>query len=278
MHEERRSRTLPGDEGVWFFIAADVIFFLLLFGSFVSERIPNADMYSASQETLSIKIGAWNAFNLVTSSWFVAAAVRALRFRNVRNAHRLLSVGIALGGLFLGLKGYEYAGKISEGHTIISNGFFYVLFRHDRNALGACCCGNYLAAPGAALDRAAGRRRQARIDGECSILLAYGGFALANDFSPTLFGAIVMRELKATFWIWGALIAVTVLSYSVTQSGVLNAGWATTLMVLAAGYKARLVVIQFMELKSAPAGWRYLFEGWIIACCVLIIRTYVVIA
>ena len=64
--------------------------------------------------------------------------------------------------------------------------------------------------------------------------------------------------------VWGVLCTLTVTSVGVAGSG----RWhqiAEVLIVLAAAAKARLVVVHYMELRSASAHWRVLYEIWIVA-------------
>jgi nitric oxide reductase NorE protein len=54
------ARRLPGDAGVWLFIAADTFMFALFFSSFMYERTKNVALFNASQRALSPTIGALN--------------------------------------------------------------------------------------------------------------------------------------------------------------------------------------------------------------------------
>ncbi|MBL8418222.1 MAG: cytochrome C oxidase subunit IV family protein, partial [Dechloromonas sp.] len=49
---------------------------------------------------------------------------------------------------------------------------------------------------------------------------------------------------------------------------------AIVTMLLIAFVKGRLVILDFMELRNAPALWRALLEGWLILVSSLILLAY----
>lgn len=48
-------------------------------------------------------------------------------------------------------------------------------------------------------------------------------------------------------------------------------GVAVSLILLIAVFKARMIVLHYMELKHAPLSWRLAFEGWIVIAASLIL-------
>ena len=51
------SRRLPGVEGVWVFIAADMAMFGVLFVSFMLERLKNPALFEQSRRALDVNFG-----------------------------------------------------------------------------------------------------------------------------------------------------------------------------------------------------------------------------
>src|SRR5882757_10673827 len=72
-------RRLPGVEGVWVFVMADMTVFALLFGSFMISRHQNPALFEASRHALNPNFGGVNTLILLTSSWFAALALDAVR-------------------------------------------------------------------------------------------------------------------------------------------------------------------------------------------------------
>src|ERR1700730_965738 len=71
--------------------------------------------------------------------------------------------------------------------------------------------------------------------------------------------------------IWAALVAATCLSWWSVTSGRVPSFEATTIVMMIAAMKARLVILHFMNLKMAPRLWRFVFEGWVmLSTCVIL--------
>src|ERR1700732_1055731 len=72
-------RRLPGVEGGWVFVMADMAVFALMFGVFIVGRLHNPALFEASRHALNPNFGGVNTLILVTSSWFAALALGAGR-------------------------------------------------------------------------------------------------------------------------------------------------------------------------------------------------------
>src|ERR1700676_558670 len=73
------TRRLPGVEGVWGFVIADITVFAVLFWSFIVRRHHNPALFEASRHALNPTFGGVNTLMLLTSSWFAALALDAVR-------------------------------------------------------------------------------------------------------------------------------------------------------------------------------------------------------
>jgi nitric oxide reductase NorE protein len=124
-HADRRQRGthLPGDGHMWLMVLGDLIIFGGYFIVYMVQRAMAPAAYLQAQQHLSITIGVLNTVVLVTSSWFVAQAVRAAADADYERAVRLIYGGGACGVLFIGVKAYEWTMKITQGYTN-SNEFF----------------------------------------------------------------------------------------------------------------------------------------------------------
>jgi nitric oxide reductase NorE protein len=122
------ARRLPGDAGVWLFIAADTFMFALFFSSFMYERTKNVALFNMSQQALNPAVGALNTVLLLTGSWFVAMAVEAARKRLQRALVACLGMGVACGVAFGAIKIFEYRSKIVHGVTMLTNDFYMYYF------------------------------------------------------------------------------------------------------------------------------------------------------
>jgi cytochrome c oxidase subunit III len=109
-----RHRDETAELGMWVFIATEILLFGGLLLAYFVYRHAYPDAFAAASRHTDILVGTANTAILLTSSFFVACAVDALR-TNARDACLALLAGaIVLGSLFLGLKMYEYAHEYHE--------------------------------------------------------------------------------------------------------------------------------------------------------------------
>ena len=121
-------RKLAGDEGVWFFICADITMFGVLFGLFMVERYKAVGLFEQSRLALDPLLGALNTLILLSSSWLVALAVHSARAGRRQAVGRYLVLSMLVGGGFAVTKIFEYWHKIAAGITLLSNDFFMFYF------------------------------------------------------------------------------------------------------------------------------------------------------
>jgi nitric oxide reductase NorE protein len=124
-------------------IFGDMLVFSVMFLSFMVARHGDRGQFHASAGHLNQTDGLINTVILLTSSWFVARAIRAARSGSGRSAavNFRLAILCALG--FVVVKVFEYSEKIGAGIVINSNDFYmyyYVLtgihFMHVLIGLG----------------------------------------------------------------------------------------------------------------------------------------------
>jgi len=123
-----RSLRMPGEEGVWVFVFGDMVLFSLFFVVFLYYRGQNLELYAQSQARLSQAFGALNTFFMLSSSWFVAMAVRAARGNQRKATPALLLMALGCGAGFGVVKVLEYSDKIRGGITLTTNDFYMYYF------------------------------------------------------------------------------------------------------------------------------------------------------
>ncbi len=116
--------TPPGDLAIWIFILAELSVFALLFVVYAFTRYFHLELFDLYQQQLDRGIGLINTLTLITSSYFVVRAVAAIRRGDSGGCSRWLWGAIALGMLFLLLKGWEYQHHFSQGIGLSTNLFY----------------------------------------------------------------------------------------------------------------------------------------------------------
>src|SRR6201998_2974773 len=122
------TRRLPGVEGVWVFVIADMTVFAVLFGSFMVGRHHNPGLFEASRHALNPNFGGVNTLILLTSSWFAALALDAVRKSRFGLAQHFIGGAFLCGLAFMVSKAIEYNEKVSAGISLLTNDFFMYFF------------------------------------------------------------------------------------------------------------------------------------------------------
>ena len=110
------------------FIAADLVIFTMLFGSFVNDRRQHAALYDTARHTLNPNFGGVNTLILLSSSLFVVMAVDAARLMQTRRLRNNLAAAFFCGLAFCGSKSIEYTEKLRAGVTMVTNDFYMYYF------------------------------------------------------------------------------------------------------------------------------------------------------
>lgn len=119
-----QSTHLPADGAMWVMVLGDLVIFGSYFLIFMVHRAMAPQQFLEAQQHLSLTTGALNTLVLLTSSWFVARSVVAVRAGDIARALRLTYLGGACGVLFICVKAYEWFVKITQGHVMGDDEFF----------------------------------------------------------------------------------------------------------------------------------------------------------
>ncbi len=119
--------------GMWLFLATEIMFFGGMFCGYTVYRNAYPEAFASTSHYMNVPIGAINTAVLICSSLTMALAVRAAQLGQKKALIWLLIVTLALGCVFLGLKGVEYHEKWVD-HHIPGPGFHYADARYAQQA------------------------------------------------------------------------------------------------------------------------------------------------
>lgn len=110
-----------GKLAMWLFLVTEIMFFTGLIGMYIVLRqsaptVNGESLWPTPHDVhLSEPLGAINTFVLICSSLTVVLAHHALSKNNVKGATMYLGITLALGCVFLVIKGFEYKAKYDHG-------------------------------------------------------------------------------------------------------------------------------------------------------------------
>jgi nitric oxide reductase NorE protein len=121
-------RRIPGEQGTWVFLFGDMVVFGVFFATFMVERAKAPEVFDVARRTLHLNVGLTNTLILLTSSLCVVVALGALRSGARQVARSAVVAAMACGGIFIGLKAFEYHSLVTAGHGIGANHFYLYYF------------------------------------------------------------------------------------------------------------------------------------------------------
>jgi cytochrome c oxidase subunit III len=113
LEQQKEASTL----GMWLFLVTEVMFFGGLFMCYLLYRVWYPEAWSEGSLELDIVLGGTNTVVLILSSLTMALAVRSAQTGFPRATVNWLILTMLLGGVFLVIKGFEYAHKFHEHHV-----------------------------------------------------------------------------------------------------------------------------------------------------------------
>ena len=118
----------PGDLAIWIFILAELLVFAVFFAVYAFTRANHVEMFNHYQLTLNRTTALLNTLTLLTSSYFVVRGVMAIRNGDRRGLVLWFWAAIAMGAVFLVLKGGEFHHHYSAGINLRTNLFYMFYF------------------------------------------------------------------------------------------------------------------------------------------------------
>lgn len=119
---------IPGELGIWMFVAGDLIVFSVFFILIALGQEQNGDLFRQSRALLNFGAGLLNTLLLLTGSLFVAIGVERCRTGLSVTASRYFSLGIFCGVGFVVNKGLEWSAKFAQGINPGTNDFYMYFF------------------------------------------------------------------------------------------------------------------------------------------------------
>ncbi|MBM4306790.1 MAG: cytochrome c oxidase subunit 3 family protein [Deltaproteobacteria bacterium] len=112
VHENQHSE--GSKTGMWLFILSEILLFGGLFILYAVYRFKHLSAFHLAAEELSRPLGTINTLILITSSLTMALSILSLKKGDRRSSLMFLAATLFLGFLFLLIKYFEWAGKISH--------------------------------------------------------------------------------------------------------------------------------------------------------------------
>jgi cytochrome c oxidase subunit 3 len=101
--------------GMWLFLGTEIMFFTAFIGTYIVLYFGSPGWPTDTHVThINIAAGGTNTFVLIVSSYFVVLAHEAMAKKNFAKARMWLTLTFSLAVVFLGIKAFEYYGKISN--------------------------------------------------------------------------------------------------------------------------------------------------------------------
>src|SRR5512142_511308 len=111
MGQQHEASTL----GMWMFLTTEILFFGGFLCAYAVYRLLYYSAFQAGADQQNWRIGAINTTVLIGSSLTMALAVWAAQLGRRKLIIIFLLLTLLLGGLFVGIKGYEYSRHFHEG-------------------------------------------------------------------------------------------------------------------------------------------------------------------
>lgn len=119
--------------GMWAFLVTEIMFFGGLFAAYSLYRALYPHAFASTSKHMGVLLGGINTAVLICSSLTMALAVRAGQLGQRRLIVMFLIATMLLGGVFLGIKAYEYHHKWEE-HLVPGFNWHYEEPQYAHNA------------------------------------------------------------------------------------------------------------------------------------------------
>ena len=137
-----------GKLGIWLFLASEVMLFGALFATYVMLRV-GATEWPRGSHYLNVPLATLNTIALITSSVTMVMAWASLMRRKFEVFQRWMFATVALGGVFMVIKYFEYSAKFHHGYLPSKNTFLAIYFTltglHGLHVAGGMAVNAYFA-------------------------------------------------------------------------------------------------------------------------------------
>lgn len=130
----RDDRRIPGSKAIWVGIFAELTEFALMFFVYFIARVHHPEAFSEGPGKLSMLAGGANTVIMLTSSFFVARAVLAIRRDDRRICLRWLTAALVTGIGYPVVKFFEVRWNLDQGLNgsgdVFQLSYYYLTFNH----------------------------------------------------------------------------------------------------------------------------------------------------
>ncbi|SFD00010.1 cytochrome c oxidase subunit 3 family protein [Pseudoalteromonas denitrificans] len=134
INEPETRNKIPGNRAIWVGIFAEMTEFAMFFIVYFIAKAHYPEQFSQGPLHLNTLAGTLNTIALITSSYFVAKALFAIRQGNKNQSIKWLWAAVSAGVLYLMIKIWEYYWNSSHGIHSDTNSFYtmyyYMTFNH----------------------------------------------------------------------------------------------------------------------------------------------------
>ena len=143
-----------GKIGIWLFLASEVMLFGALFATYIILRV-GAPTWPRGHDILNVPLATFNTIVLISSSVTMVMAWASLMRNQYGKYKWYMGATVALGGVFLVVKYFEYSAKFHH-HLFPSTSTFLAIYftltgLHMLHVMGGMAVNAYFWGPGAKL-------------------------------------------------------------------------------------------------------------------------------
>jgi cytochrome c oxidase subunit 3 len=125
---------VPGNRAIWVGIFAELTEFTLMFLVYFIARVNHPEVFHQGPEKLSLLAGTANTVIMLTSSYFIARAVLAMRSDHVSGSFRWLAAAFVSAAGYPVIKALEIHWNLDHGVTgdgdVFQMTYYYLTFNH----------------------------------------------------------------------------------------------------------------------------------------------------
>lgn len=139
----KSDQPIPANMAVWILIGAELTEFALFFVIYLVVRSHNPEIFSQGPERLNLLAGTLNTLALITSSYFVARAISAIKMNKPKQTVKWLGASLLMGASYLGIKTWEYFWNAQAGldsrTDLFYTLYYYLTFNHLLHVMMGMC-------------------------------------------------------------------------------------------------------------------------------------------
>ncbi len=125
---------IPGNKAMWVGIYCELTEFGLMFLVYFIARAHHPEAFSAGPQKLSLLAGTAITLIMITSSYFVARAIHAIRGNRIRLSLRWLAAALVTGIAYPVVKVFEVRWNVAHGldggGDVFQMAYYYLTFNH----------------------------------------------------------------------------------------------------------------------------------------------------